>query len=155
MQRFVFCFKAQIFPFSVLIKYFHGLSFVSSSLFFLLDYIMINFTPSIMLSNNTNRHFHCWISVPNSVNYFFFAFHDYLIICDKNCNGSSWIDNNMIKHSICIQLYIPNHQYSFHKSFILSQAFGRSIWSFFTSRSMNLKSLLIIWYLKNQCASGS
>ena len=25
----------------------------------------------------------------------------------------------------------------------------------FTSRSMNLKSLLIIWYLKNQCASGS
>ena len=61
----------------------------------------------------------------------------------------------MIKHSICIQLYIPNHQYSSHKSFILSQTFGRSILSFFSSRSMNLKSLLIIWYLKNQCASGS
>ena len=60
-----------------MIKHFHRVSFVSSSFFFLLDYVVIYFTPSVMLSNNTNGHFHCWISVPNSVNCCFFIFHDY------------------------------------------------------------------------------
>lgn len=129
-QCFIFCFKLQIDKITIMIKHFHRVSFVSSSFFFLLDYVVTYFTPSVMLSNNTNGHFHCWISVPNSVNYFFFAFHDYFKISKSQSQTIAHAGKRSTRIRRIVSIFsilLSNSSIIFSSSFLFSSIVFSSI----------------------------